>query len=80
MKLPVGLKQLYEIQQLIYQRIMMDGCDNDDLKALTDSWERLEERKRILRGKPLPGALRPTATKPKRTSHSKLLIDSVDQS
>lgn len=31
------------------------------LTQLIQAWERLEDRKRILRGKPLPGSLRPVS-------------------
>lgn len=47
--------------------IALDGTVNAGLRAKAAlAWERLEERKRILKGKPLPGSMRPEpAKKPK---------------
>ena len=52
-------------EALELQRILMDRCRNPKLKssvlaACCRAWCDLEERKRILRGVPLPGMLRPT--------------------
>jgi hypothetical protein len=39
------------------------------VSQLAKAWDILEERKRILRGRPLPGSLRPKEPKTKKTLH-----------
>jgi len=40
-----------------------------ELAALACAYERLEERKRVLRGTPLPGSFRPVSKRKKSPSH-----------
>lgn len=47
------------MQRLIMQRALEPKISAQSLAQLARAWDVLEERKRILRGKPLPGQLRP---------------------
>lgn len=49
------------------------------LAQLTKSWELLEDRKRILRGKPLPGSLRPERKAPKRKAQVHAITEAPEQ-
>jgi hypothetical protein len=67
MKISKALKQCYDLQDLIFAAANNAECSRVDLARLSCAWERLEERKRVLRGRPLPGTLKPEKRKPKRT-------------
>ena len=66
----------------------MDGCDDREVRARIGSalasmvrgWDILEERKRILRGRPLPGHLRPDlpAAQRKPTKRVALLAEPLE--
>ncbi|MBI4663907.1 MAG: hypothetical protein HY735_34330 [Verrucomicrobia bacterium] len=66
MKLSKGLKQLYALQDLLFAAANEEQCSKSDLARIACVWERLEERKRILRGRPLPGSLKPEKKPPGR--------------
>lgn len=52
------------IQRVISQAILDgQGMKPADLAALARAWDILAERKRILKGRPLPGSLKPTTAK-----------------
>lgn len=58
------------LQLLDMQRFLVADALNPDTTPaaraqVARAWEVLEERKRILRGRPLPGSLRPEKAKPK---------------
>lgn len=57
--------QCLELQSLLYDSAHDPSVGKDTLARLALAWERLEERKRILKGKPLPGNLRPVEPKRK---------------
>lgn len=64
------LKQCYILQQALF-----DARDKvvepTDIATLASAWCRLNEQRRIMRGRPLPGTLRPTdAKKPKRRARA----------
>ena len=62
-----ALSQCYALQDLLFGAAHDPGCSKPDLAKLSLAWERLEERKRVLRGRPLPGSLRPkTVVKPQQ--------------
>ena len=46
--------------------IIKDRIKPSDLAQLARAWNVLEDRKRILKGRPLPGSLKPVPAKPKR--------------
>src|SRR5512142_905444 len=48
------------LQNLILSRAAEEDIKPSDLAALARAWEVLEERKRILRGVPLPGSFQPS--------------------
>lgn len=58
------------VDALILQKHVFETAEHctkpGDLAALARAWDILENRKRVLRGKPDPGHLRPEAPKPKR--------------
>jgi hypothetical protein len=64
-----ALTQCYALQDLLFKAANDAQCSKQDLSRLSLSWARLEERKRILRGRPLPGSLRPKEPKAKKTLH-----------
>lgn len=66
---PGGLRNsksdVLAMQSILYARIIDPKCSDQDKARLALAWERLEERLRILRGKPLPGVLSPGAVNKK---------------
>jgi len=71
MKLSKALLQLYDLQDLLMAAAKSPDCTRSDLSRLACAWERLEERKRILRRVPLPGAYRPELPKRKSKPRSR---------
>ena len=57
------LTQCYAIQDLLFKALTESGDKKPDLAKLALAWERIVERQRILRGRPLPGSLRPGGKK-----------------
>jgi hypothetical protein len=80
MKVSKGLKQAYDLQDVLYLAAMSrkEQCVKEDGKLVVDNqtalslarlataWEVATDRVRILRGRPLPGSLKPEKTKPRR--------------
>jgi hypothetical protein len=82
-----SLRQLLHLQQATYDTIFslredVVQCEDANLRArlgssiaqLARGWDTLEERKRILRGRPLPGSLKPEKEKPKRKRYREGLM------
>ena len=63
MKISKGLQQCYVLQEALFAAHEKLKDSPRDLALVCTAWERLEERKRILRGKPLPGSCRPAPQK-----------------
>ena len=63
-----ALRQCLELQSVCYQAAIGETVKPADIAQLSRAWEVLEERKRILRNKPLPGSLKPET--PKKTKVS----------
>lgn len=61
------------LQRVLYSRILDPETPDKDRAALVVAWDRLEDRKRILRNRPLPGAYRPES-KPKASRPSSPII------
>jgi hypothetical protein len=53
------LSQATTIRQLTYSALQQPDLSPGDLSRLVHAWDKIQERIRILRGKPLPGFLRP---------------------
>jgi hypothetical protein len=51
--------QCVHLQNIIYAKAIVDGIDLKVLSSLTRAWKELEDARRILIGKPLPGSYRP---------------------
>jgi hypothetical protein len=60
----IAIRQALQIQQRVFEESLKSGVKPSDLAQLARAWDCLEERKRILRGRPLPGSLKPE--KPRR--------------
>jgi hypothetical protein len=58
-----ALRQALQIQERVYEESLKSGVKPSDLAQLARAWDCLEERKRILRGRPLPGSLKPEKLK-----------------
>lgn len=56
------LKQCHTIQDIVYQAITSQTSP-DSISDLARTWDLIADRQRILRGRPLPGALRPESPK-----------------
>ena len=71
-------KQAYstatELQAILQKTILNPDTKPSDQAACARAWEVLEERKRILRGKPLPGHLRPELAHPRKSSKRVALL------
>ena len=48
------LMEARDMQRLIYRRTKVPGVDNRELAQLALAWERLEERRRVMRNRPAP--------------------------
>jgi len=69
----LAYRQAHEMQQVLY-KLALDPSTPGPSKALcARAWDVLEERKRIIRGKPLPGTYRPELPKPKAKHYPSLL-------
>ncbi len=72
------LTEAVELQKLCMKLARAPKVRPLDLAALARAWDVLEERKRILRGKPLPGQLRPDldpAMNAKRGKRGKAILE-----
>lgn len=61
-------KQVVELQNIVFEAAKMEGAGGKNLASLARAWCDLEERRRILKGKPLPGTYRPE--KPSKLDNS----------
>lgn len=71
------LRQCYALQDLVFNAANERGIQKPDLAKLALAWERLIERQRILRGKPLPGSLRPSSGKVRGRGRSLIIGPSM---
>jgi hypothetical protein len=62
-----SLRCLLELQRNVLSAATKEGVKPRELAQLAGAWVRLEERKRILRNRPLPGSLKPEKPMPRRT-------------
>ena len=74
-----GYYRLLELQRVLETAIKSPKCPVNQLSRLTLAWEVLEERKRILRGRPLPGVLKPELRKLKPKDFTHLMIPEPDE-
>jgi hypothetical protein len=70
---------LLSMQAILLERLKDPKTTDCDKARLALAWERLEERLRILRGKPLPGMLRPDLVKPKARPTPLVLVPPSEQ-
>lgn len=64
---PASLSDLLAMQRVLKAHVLNPAIEPRQAAQCACAWERLEERRRILRNRPLPGQLRPElAPKPKR--------------
>jgi len=69
-------RQALDMQRIMFEMAMGAGTKQD--KALgAKAWVMLEEQKRILKGRPLPGSLKPVT--PKSKSNSVPDMEPIDQ-
>jgi hypothetical protein len=61
-----ALRQLCDMQDVLFSDATNIELTAKDRAACACAWDKLEERKRILRGKPLPGSHKPESPKAKR--------------
>lgn len=55
----LSLRQALELQQLVFDTAFGGTAKPAEIAQLARAWDVLEDRKRVLRGKPLPGSLKP---------------------
>ena len=60
-----ALSEARKLQQIVFSKATEDREKTIDLPSLVRAWDILEERKRILKGVPSPGSLKPESPKPK---------------
>ncbi len=73
----MGIHAVLLMQARLFQ-IVVDQSVNPAVAARAAlSWEKLEDRKRILRGKPLPGSLKPLPKKNKRKTYDGPLGEAI---
>lgn len=63
-----SLVQVLNLQDTCYEMAMKGDCSPAELSSLSRAWKELEDQKRILRNKPLPGSLKPEAPKKSKPS------------
>jgi len=66
-KRPQAYLYALEMQRVLTARILDPDCPDSDKSRLVLAWDKLEDRKRILRGRPLPGSLSHTSGSSKRS-------------
>jgi hypothetical protein len=71
----VDLRQAVALRDLLFHASKANDVEHGELARLAHAWNEVQERLRILRGRPLPGQLRPEPTKPVRKSRSRLRPD-----
>jgi hypothetical protein len=65
----VAYRQAFEMQLVLFRVVMDDATPPQGRALCARAWDVLEDRKRIIRGKPLPGAYRPENPRPKRKAY-----------
>lgn len=70
-----SIRDLYDMQRVLVAEALNPETKPADKAKCAQAWERLEERKRILLNKPLPGSLKPQS--PRRTRPSLLSMPTV---
>jgi len=58
-----SLRQCIAMQRAMHKLALDDHSNPSDRTKAALAWTQLEERKRIIRGRPLPGVLTPTTSK-----------------
>lgn len=66
-----ALRQALQLQQRVFEEGVKAGVKPVELAQLSRAWDVLEERKRILRGRPLPGSLKPEKPKSPKQDRQK---------
>src|SRR6266705_4135349 len=56
-----SLHAILEMQRVLLRIVTKKRPNDATIPRAALAWERLEDRKRIIRGKPLPGSLKPVA-------------------
>lgn len=74
------LAQVRRMQRVLYERSQKPGIDNRELAQLACAWERLEERKRVMVGKPAPKPIDTTAGRKRVTRASSAAVTPTDAS
>jgi hypothetical protein len=64
------LRQALELQQCVFEEGIKKDITPVARAQLARAWDILEDRKGILRGRPLPGSLKPEKPKAKSTNKS----------
>lgn len=64
-----------EMQLVLHEIVTSKAGKPLELASCARAWSDLEERKRILRGKPLPGAFKPVAPPAKRKADAVIMGD-----
>jgi len=59
-----SVSDLISIQQKLKDAALSDTINPTELAQVARAWDTLENRKRILRGRPLPGSLKPDPRRP----------------
>lgn len=68
-----ALAQALRMQEVLYDQVLSPKGSAADKASAARAWDALEERKRILRGRPLPGSKRPVPDAPKPKASRTLL-------
>lgn len=69
------LSQANALRDLLFQSAL--GAQGRDIAALAIAWDKVCDRARIIRGRPLPGALKPEKPKSTRTSKDASFLEDV---
>jgi hypothetical protein len=73
-----ALRHLLELQRCVFAAATKEGVEARDLAQLARAWDCLEDRKRILRNRPLPGSLKPERAKRRTYSSNQPLFSETE--
>ena len=67
--LSIAARQARALATLVFEKAQSQDLSPEDMASLIKAWDTLRERERILRGRPLPGSLRPVKQRKVRRSY-----------
>ena len=70
-----SLVDVLVLQRSVFNASLNENIKASDLASLARAWDILEDRKRILRGRPLPGSLKPVKKEKSKRQASQTFLE-----